>query len=282
MNYRHAFHAGNFADVHKHVVLLALLAHLHRKPKPILYLDTHAGRGRYDLRSAEAARGREWQTGIGRLAGAAPLSPDIRRYLQAISSSDDISSGKQPASYPGSPLIALTALREHDRAVLVERQIAEARALEHLVEGRRRVSVLCDDGYAALKAHLPPKENRGLVLIDPPYEASDEFLQAERALQSAIARFRTGVFALWYPLKAGLDAERLRRNLAQSGFRKLLLLELCIRPPDSPLGLNGSGLVVANPPWQFDTDMVATTDELHRHLSPDGMGSNRVEWLVPE
>jgi 23S rRNA (adenine2030-N6)-methyltransferase len=278
MNYRHGFHAGNFADVHKHIVLLALLDYLQRKPKPILYLDTHAGRGRYDLRSADAVRSNEWQTGIGRLAVATPASVNIRRYLQAVGSTRE----RATTSYPGSPLIALEALRDHDRAVLVERQQAEARALESAVAGRRRVAVVCDDGYDAITAYLPPKENRGLVLIDPPYEASDEFAQAGKALQLGLRRWPTGVFALWYPIKAAPDSERMHRSLARSGLRKLLLLEVCVQPTDSPLALNGSGLIVANPPWQFDRAMNATMSELHTLLAPDGGGGSRVAWLVPE
>jgi len=282
MNYRHAFHAGNFADVHKHTALLALLSHLHRKPKPILYLDTHAGRGRYELHSADAQRGNEWRSGIGRLIDATVASEDVRRYMDTLSAALAWSSGNAPATYLGSPLIALAVLRDIDRAVFVERQPTEARVLEQQIAGRPRVSVVCDDGYAAMKAWLPPKENRGLVLIDPPYEAADEFAEADRALRAGLARWPTGIFALWYPIKAGLESERLRRSLTESGLRKLLTLELCVRPRDSPLALNGSGLVVANPPWQFDAQMKVAMSELHRLLSVDGTGDHRVEWLVPE
>jgi 23S rRNA (adenine2030-N6)-methyltransferase len=280
MNYRHAFHAGNFADVHKHVVLLALLAHLHRKPKAIVYLDTHAGRGHYDLRSVESTRADEWRGGIGRLTDARPRSPYLQRYLQAVRgfahSPTDVS------TYPGSPLLALATLREQDRAVFVERQVTEARLLEHAVGGRRRVSVSCDDGYAALKAYLPPPENRGFVLMDPPYEAPDEFSLAGQALKTGLSRWPNGIFALWYPIKAGPDAGRLHGMLAQSGLRKLLMLEMSVRPHDSPLALNGSGIIVANPPWQFDTEMREATHELHTLLSSDGAGRSRVEWLVAE
>jgi 23S rRNA (adenine2030-N6)-methyltransferase len=282
MNYRHAFHAGNFADVHKHTALLALFAHLHRKTTPMFYLDTHAGRGRYDLRSADAARSNEWQTGIGRLTGVAAVSDAVRRYLNSLAPAIGRTRDNAPVSYPGSPLIALAVLRNVDRAVFVERQPAEARALELEIAGRARVSVVCDDGYAALKAWLPPKEKRGLILIDPPYEAAEEFAHAEQAVKAGLARWPTGVFALWYPIKAGSESERLRRSLTASGLRKLLALELCVRPRDSPLALNGSGLIVANPPWQFDEQMKEAMSELHRLLSLEGAGDHRVEWLVPE
>ena len=178
MNYRHAFHAGNFADVHKHVVLLAILARLTRKPAPLFFLDTHAGPGLYDLHSAEAARGDEWRDGIGRLHEATPTTPDLVAYLQAISAAAEKTT-RQFRHYAGSPLLALHALRNTDRVVLVEQLPMEARALERALPRRRGVSVITGDGYAALKAYLPPKENRGLVLIDPPYEAEDEFAAVE-------------------------------------------------------------------------------------------------------
>ena len=275
MNYRHAFHAGNFADVHKHVVLLALLERLKRKPKPLLYLDTHAGRGSYDLRAEDATRGGESREGIARLAGRPVRSADLLRYLQATHAA-----GAAPTHYPGSPLIALGALREGDRAVLVEQQPAEAQALQQATSRMRDVSIVCGDGYAALKTYLPPRENRGLVLIDPPYEADTEFADAERALRFGLSRWPNGVFALWYPIKAGAQSQRLNAALQASGLRKLLRLELTVRPADSPIGLNGSGLVIANPPWKFDGEIREALKELHAAL--EGQGASRVEWLVGE
>ena len=275
MNYRHAFHAGNFADVHKHVVLLALLERLKQKPKPLLYLDTHAGRGSYDLRAEDATRGGESREGIARLAGRPVRSADLLRYLQATHAA-----GAAPTHYPGSPLIALGALRDGDRAVLVEQQPAEAQALQQATSRMRDVSIVCGDGYAALKTYLPPRENRGLVLIDPPYEADTEFADAERALRLGLSRWPNGVFALWYPIKAGAQSQRLNAALQASGLRKLLRLELTVRPADSPIGLNGSGLVIANPPWKFDGEMREALAELHAVL--EGKGAARVEWLVAE
>jgi 23S rRNA (adenine2030-N6)-methyltransferase len=275
VNYRHAFHAGNFADVHKHVVLLALLERLKQKPKPLLYLDTHAGRGSYDLRAEDATRGGEWREGIARLAGRSARSADLLRYLQATHAAS-----ATPARYPGSPLLALAALREGDRAVLIEQQPGEAQALKQATSGKRDVAVVCGDGYAALKTYLPPRENRGLVLIDPPYEADTEFADAERALRLGLARWPNGVFALWYPIKAGAQSQRLNAALQSSGLRKLLRLELTVRPADSPIGLNGSGLVIANPPWKFDGEMRDALEELHTAL--DGNGASSVGWLVGE
>jgi 23S rRNA (adenine2030-N6)-methyltransferase len=280
VNYRHAFHAGNFADVHKHVVLLALIERLKRKPKPLFYLDTHAGRGWYDLRSHDALRGNEWRSGIARVARLSAASEDLRQYLAAV----DSGSGPTEdacAKYSGSPLLAIRALRDSDRVVLVEQQIGEAQALEQSARGRG-VSVVCGDGYAALKTYLPPRENRGLVLIDPPYESDNEFSNVEQALRFGLNRWPNGVFALWYPLKAGAQVQRLHNSLRASKLRKLLLIELAVRPPDSPLGLNGSGLIVANPPWQFDIEIAPALQELKTALATDTEGESRIEWLVGE
>ncbi len=281
MNYRHAFHAGNFADVHKHVVLLAIIARLKHKPTPLFFLDTHAGRGLYDLHASEATRGNEWREGIGRLHGVTPLAADLIAYLEAASAETGKTS-RQFRQYAGSPLLALRALRDIDRVVLVEQLPQEARALEKALPRRRGVSVINGDGYAALRTYLPPKENRGLVLIDPAYEAEDEFAAVERALKFGLERWPNGIFAVWYPIKVGDESRRFHASLQQSGLRKLLLLDFNLRPADSPLGLNGSGMLIANPPWQLDIAMRETLDELLQLLSPDKTGSVRIEWLVGE
>ena len=281
MNYRHAFHAGNFADVHKHVVLLAVLQRLMRKPTPLFFLDTHAGPGLYDLHSEEAHRSNEWREGIGRLHGVTPKSADLKYFLESASAAAEKTT-RQFRSYAGSPVLALRALRDIDRAVFVEQLPMEARALEKSLPRRRGVSVINGDGYASLKAYLPPKENRGLILIDPPYEADDEFEKVEAALTFGLTRWPNGVFAVWYPIKAGGEARRFHSKLQASNLRKLLLLELNVRPADSPLGLNGSGLLIANPPWQLDDAMREALDELLALLSPDKTGNVRIEWLVGE
>jgi 23S rRNA (adenine2030-N6)-methyltransferase len=278
VNYRHAFHAGNFADVHKHVVLLALIERLTRKPKPLFFLDTHAGRGWYELRSAEAMRAGEWHNGVALLRDHNPQSEDLRRYLVAVRNT----TGTDEMRYPGSPILATQHLREGDRAVFVEKQLEEAYALQQSLRSRRGVSIVHGDGYAALKTYLPARENRGLVLLDPPYESEREFADVVRGLTFCAQHWPTGMAAMWYPIKAGADVRRLHATLKAGGMRKLLALELNVRPPDSPLGLNGSGMIIANPPWQFDTEMSALMTELQRVLAQDGAGSARVDWLVPE
>jgi 23S rRNA (adenine2030-N6)-methyltransferase len=274
LNYRHAYHAGNFADVHKHVTLLALLEHLHKKPTPLFVLDTHAGRGEYDLNSPEARRGNESHLGVGRVRSASLSDPLLQRYLALVDS--------KPYFYPGSPVIVASTLRESDRAVFVERHPEEANALQRTLGRRKRVSVLEEDGYGALRAQLPPKENRGVVLIDPPYEKETEFGDATKALLAAIKRWPNGVYCLWYPLKLGSLELRMYRAFADSGTKKILKSTLYVRPSDSPLGLNGSGLLIVNPPWQLDEHLRQLLTQLHRVLSPDGLGDSRVEWLVGE
>ncbi|MFL6577088.1 MAG: 23S rRNA (adenine(2030)-N(6))-methyltransferase RlmJ [Povalibacter sp.] len=281
MNYRHAFHAGNFADVHKHVVLLAILSRLMRKPTPLFFLDTHAGPGLYDLQSDEASRSDEWRDGIGRLHGVTPATEDLKSYLAAASAAAEKTT-RQFRTYAGSPVLALNSLRAIDRVVLVEQLPMEARALEKALPRRRGVSVINGDGYASLKAYLPPKENRGLVLIDPPYEAEDEFEKVETALKFGLTRWPNGVFAAWYPIKTEGEAHRFHNKLQQSGLRKLMIVEFNIRPADSPLGLNGSGMLIANPPWQLDEALREALNELLRILAPEKTGNVRIEWLVGE
>jgi 23S rRNA (adenine2030-N6)-methyltransferase len=179
-------------------------------------------------------------------------------------------------------LLALHALRAIDRVVLVEQLPMEARALEKSLPRRRGVTVLDSDGYASLKAYLPPKENRGLVLIDPPYEAEDEFAKVESALTFGLTRWPNGAFAAWYPIKADSATRRFHSALQRSGLRKLLIVEFNLRPADSPLGLNGSGLLIANPPWQLEIGLRESLHELLGILSPDNTGSVRIEWLVGE
>ncbi|MGE0114671.1 MAG: 23S rRNA (adenine(2030)-N(6))-methyltransferase RlmJ [Steroidobacteraceae bacterium] len=283
MNYRHSFHAGNFADVHKHVTLLTVLDYLLQKPKPLCYLDTHAGRGEYDLRSDDAERGHEWQNGIGRIFQMQFNAPPLKRYLEVIHKAQQGAGSLH--CYPGSPLIATHVLRDVDRRVFIEKQAEECLALRKLLRQPQHhisnTTVDDSDGYRALNTYLPPREKRGLVLIDPPFEEADEFKQLEQALLFAAERWPTGVYCLWYPLKAGGLVNPFYAALKRSGLRKLLLAELSVRPADTPLGLNGSGMLIMNPPWQLDVALRTAYAELLPALAP-ATGSQRVEWLTRE
>ncbi|MEX1994081.1 MAG: 23S rRNA (adenine(2030)-N(6))-methyltransferase RlmJ [Steroidobacteraceae bacterium] len=282
MKYRHACHAGNFADVMKHVALVATLARLTAKERPLFLLDTHAGRGLYDLASKDGAA--EAARGILKLADAAPaaLPAVVARYLEIIQSFNAADGGRL-RWYPGSPLIAAALLRAQDRMAFCEVQPAEAVHLRHELRGDARVGVHERDGFEALGALVPPAEKRGLVLIDPPYEEQQsEFRRVADALIATTARWPQGVLMAWYPIKQGVVAERLLRRLQEAGVARLLVAELCIHPDDSRAGLNGSGLVIVNPPWQLDADLREALPLLRTVLSPEGAGRTRVALLGEE
>ncbi|HXQ63852.1 MAG TPA: 23S rRNA (adenine(2030)-N(6))-methyltransferase RlmJ [Steroidobacteraceae bacterium] len=282
MNYRHAYHAGNFADVLKHVALLALLDHFGRKPSPYFYLDTHAGRGRYLITATETQRAGEYRGGVLRLLEASQPQPPpvVARYLDLVRELG--CEAEQLVAYPGSPLIALSCMRGDDRAGLCELEPGETAALRSELAGDPRAQVHERDGYEALTALLPPREKRGLVLIDPPYEAPDEFERLKTALCAAVARWPAGVFAVWYPIKHGDAAGRFLERMAATGIRRQLVAELCVQRDDSPGGLNGAGLLIINPPWQLDELLAPVLPWLKERLAPTGRGRSRVSWQVPE
>jgi 23S rRNA (adenine2030-N6)-methyltransferase len=282
MNYRHGYHAGNFADVHKHVVLTAALDALARKDTPFFFLDTHAGRGRYDLDSAESRRSGEAQKGIGRLAVASGLPAAAARLVELVRGFDAANAGTIHV-YPGSPCLAALVMRAQDRGALCELLGGEADALRQEFHRDRRFGVHCRDGYEALAALLPPKQKRGLVLVDPPYEEQEaELVKVADALVAAQRRWPQGVFAAWYPIKLASTNRRFHEHVKSAGAARALVAELCVHADDSKLGLNGSGMLLLNPPWQLDALLGATLPALHRALSPAGEGRTRVDWLVRE
>ncbi|HEY5804195.1 MAG TPA: 23S rRNA (adenine(2030)-N(6))-methyltransferase RlmJ [Lysobacter sp.] len=281
MNYRHAFHAGNHADVLKHVVLLALCDALTAKPAPLFALDTHAGRGLYALDSNSAQRTGEAEGGIGRLLAEPPRDPLIERYLRAIRA---CRSEHGRAAYPGSPWLLAHALRPDDRVAVCELHPEEAGQLQANLAGDPRVAVHERDGYAAMKALLPPKigatrYNRGLVLIDPPYEAQlEEFDAIIAALRDAVTRWPHAAYAVWYPIKLRRSLQPFFRRAAAVPAKSALLAELQVYPDNSPLRMNGSGMLVLNAPWQLDTRLAPAVEALRVALGEPG-NSARVEWL---
>ena len=254
MNYRHAFHAGNFADVVKHAVLALLIERLKAKDTAFRVIDTHAGIGLYDLAADEATRTGEWREGIGRIWGRAldpALADLLRPYLDAVAAANGAPPPAPLTRYPGSPWIARHLFRRKDRLTAVELHPDDAEALAQQFAGDIQVRTIALDGWLALGAFVPPKERRGLVLVDPPFEERDEF---ERMLASFFAAHRkwpTGIYALWYPVKDLAGVDRLRIGLSKSGIRRLIRAELTVRDRDTPATFNGTGLVVCNPPWQF-------------------------------
>jgi 23S rRNA (adenine2030-N6)-methyltransferase len=276
MNYRHAFHAGNFADVFKHTLLIGLLEALRAKPAAFCYVDTHAGRGLYDLRGEQAVRTREAADGVQRLLAAGELPAALRDYLDRIRA---INPEGEIAHYPGSPLLARALLREQDRAILCELQEDEAVAMRTALHGDARCAIHHRDGYAALKALLPPPQKRGLVLIDPPFEAqAGEYAAIEKALEAAFRRWPNAIYAVWYPIKRREAIAPFHRWL-RGVHAEVLVAELLIRPDHSPLRLNGCGAAIVNPPWQFDRAVEAWLPTAQRLLAADPGAGSRVEWL---
>lgn len=280
MNYRHAFHAGNHADVLKHVVLLALCDALVAKPSPCFALDTHAGRGLYRLDVGEARRTGESDGGIARLGET--REPLLRAYLDAV---DACRARHGAATYPGSPWLLAHALRAQDRIACCDLQPQEAAALKAMVAGDARVAVFERDGYAAIPALLPPRIGdvryaRGLVLVDPPYEAQlDEFDAALAALRQGIARWPQGMFALWYPIKRRRALQPFYRSAATIEAKSVLACELLVRADDSPLRMNGSGMLLLNAPWKLDALLQPALRSLARKLGEDAQAASRLDWL---
>lgn len=278
MKYRHAFHAGNFADLHKHVVLIALLESLQRKEKGFLYVDTHAGDGLYELpRDAgaehESARGLERLLRGWRAGGGAPAL--LARYVELVNEARR-RTGLRHAC-PGSPWIAASLLRPQDRAVCCESQTEAFVALRRALRDAARVSCENVDGYARLPALLPPLERRGIVLIDPPYEdGREDRRRIGETLQTALRRFATGTYAIWYPIKLASETDRWIDALTAKLATPALRTELWLQPRDSRAGLNGSGLLVLNPPWLLDERLRQTLPALHALLAETAAGG----WSV--
>ncbi|HEV2703030.1 MAG TPA: 23S rRNA (adenine(2030)-N(6))-methyltransferase RlmJ [Steroidobacteraceae bacterium] len=273
MKYRHSFHAGNFADVHKHIALLAVIASLQRKDKGFLYLESHAGRGAYDL--AESVGSRASRTGLSRILSEPGECDEIRAYGDAVRHWRELV--KDRNAYPGSPVLAAGALRAQDRAILIELQPPEAHRLERAVAHQGNVRVELGDGYELLRAHLPPVERRGLVLIDPPYEeTSRDFELARTAIDDVLQRFATAVIMLWYPIKDARDTQLWRKRLRASLQQPDLVSELWVHPCDSRIALNGSGLIIIHPPYQLAQRMRLWLPQLVGMLDAAATGG----WLV--
>lgn len=279
MNYRHAFHAGNFADVLKHAVFSLVLDYLGRKETPYRVIDTHAGVGLYDLTADEAQRTGEWEGGIGLLSGA-QLQPDIaallRPYLGVV---EEVRQDHGAEIYPGSPEIARRLTRAQDRLVLIEKHPVDAGLLADNIRRDARVKVVELDGWTALNAYVPPKERRGVVLVDPPFEEPGELARMARALASAWAKWRTGIYILWYPIKDRRDTDRFAADLAAGPAQRILRLELMLNDGSDVSRLNGTGLVVVNPPWTLADDAARLLPYLAGLLG--GWGAHwRCDWLA--
>jgi 23S rRNA (adenine2030-N6)-methyltransferase len=278
MNYRHIYHAGNFADVAKHVALMYCLGALQRKDSALFVLDSHAGRGFYDLQAAEAHKSGEAERGVQRLIETSLGEAALADYFAAIRARR----GKRLARYPGSPALIAGGLRPQDRALFVELMPAEARAAEREVESLGRTRTEIGDGYAALKAFLPPEERRGLVLIDPPYESLDELKSMLQAFKDAYRRWPSGVFLMWYPIRSAVQRSTVHARFEALQIPKMLFADLAIHPDDAGVGLAGSGLMIVNPPYGADDYLSDAYGAIHKGIAAPGSGYVEIARLTPE
>jgi 23S rRNA (adenine2030-N6)-methyltransferase len=282
VNYRHAFHAGSFADVFKHAVLCRILLYLRAKDAAFRVIDTHAGAGVYDLTSPEASRGGEWHGGIEKLMATPlpkPAAELLKPYLEVI---DAFNGQGQLKLYPGSPAFARAWLRPQDHLIACELEPSAAAALAHNLRRDARIKTLEIDGWTALAAYVPPRERRGLVLVDPPFEEDRDFRRLAAGLAGAHRKWTTGIYALWYPIKGRVEPDALAKRLRRLDIGKILRAELIVSPLSDPTKLNGSGLILVNPPWTLPGELSTLLPALAERLGRDGKGSFKLDWLAGE
>lgn len=280
LSYRHSFHAGNHADVLKHIVLMLIIESLQQKEKGFYYLDTHAGAGLYRLFSQEAEKTAEYAEGIGRLWQRDDLPTEVDRYVKLIRKLNY--GGKELRYYAGSPLLAANLLRPQDRALMMELHPSDFPLLRNNFKAFENVTVKIGDGFQQVKATLPPKERRGLVLIDPPYELKEDYDLVVKAIEEGYKRFATSVYAIWYPVVLRQQTKRMIKGLEATGIRKILQIELAVRPDSDQRGMTASGMIVINPPWTLEKQMKSILPYLSTVLAPQGTDSWSVNWITPE
>lgn len=269
LSYRHSFHAGNHADVLKHIVQTLIIESLKEKEKPFLYLDTHAGAGRYQLTNAHATRTGEYLEGIARLWQQEEVPELILPYLEAVGS---LNTSDELRYYPGSPLLAAKLLREQDLLMLTELHPTDFPLLRTEFSRDKRVRVCREDGFGQLKSKLPPASRRGFALIDPPYELKQDYSAVVKGIVEGYKRFATGTYAIWYPVVHRQQIKRMLKELEATGIRKILQIELAVKPDSDQLGMTASGMIVINPPWKLASQMASILPWLHKTLVPEGTG----------
>jgi len=278
LSYQHGYHAGNFADVHKHVILLELVEYLLRKDKPICYIDTHAGRGIYDLESSQAQKTDEYNSGIGRLWQRGGLSMLLNSYLNLV---DEMNPGDNLTFYPGSPALLGNCLRDQDRMILLELHPTEFNALQANLRDPR-IAIHQRDAWEGLQALTPPAIKRGLVLIDPSYEVKKDYTTLPKQVIAAARKWSTATWAIWYPLLPAGQHNEMLHQFERSGLRKILRLELMIKNPGTA-GMYGSGMLIINPTWNLCDEAEFIQNELLTLLQDaPGTGAHLTQWLVPE
>jgi 23S rRNA (adenine2030-N6)-methyltransferase len=281
MNYRHAFHAGNFADVFKHLILSRILVYLQQKEAAFRFIDTHAGHGLYDLSAEAAERTNEWRGGIGRFLAAdvpADLADLVAPYRNLV---EPLLAGRPPL-YPGSPIFAARLSRAHDRMIFCDASADAVNDLAAHSARDKRVKVIEIDGYVALNAFVPPVERRGLVLIDPPFEATDEFVRLAQTIESAWRKWPTGTYMIWFPIKQRTSIEAFMQHLARADMRRALMLELRIDQPQSQGALAANGLLIINPPYVLEAEARRLLPFLAATLGISEQRGFAVAWIAGE
>lgn len=281
MNYRHAFHAGNFADVFKHVIIARILTHLREKVAPFRVIDTHAGEGLYDLAGDEASRTGEWRSGIGRLAEAklpADAAELMAPYLAALRANNH---ADQLRYYPGSPVLAHHLMRPQDRLVACELEPRAAAAISRHLRGSPAAKVMRIDGWIALKACVPAKERRGLVIVDPPFEQPDDLIRLADGVTAAYRKWPTGIYLMWYPVKERDGPDRFVKRLQRAAMEKCLRVEFAVASPGPAGGLNACGVIVVNPPWRLAAEIRIFAPALVEALGRDTGRGYALDDLAP-
>jgi 23S rRNA (adenine2030-N6)-methyltransferase len=278
LSYRHGFHAGNFADVLKHSLITLVINALKQKEKPFVYIDTHAGAGKYSFKSEFAQKTGEYQQGIARIWGQTQVPAEIKDYLAAVRAEN---TGRQLVRYPGSPQLVRRLIRDQDRLQLSELHGSDFESLQQLFAGDKHVNVAQEDGLERLSKKLPPIQKRGFILIDPSYEVKSDYSKVVEALQTAHRHFATGIYGLWYPVIERQMTERMLQQLLQTGIPKQLRIEHCVVADGSQRGMTGSGMILINPPWTLSKQVEVLLPWINQVLT-EGQGHWTQEWLVPE
>jgi 23S rRNA (adenine2030-N6)-methyltransferase len=279
LSYRHIFHAGNFADVLKHIILIQSIDYLKKKDKPLCYIDTHAGPGKYRLDNDHALKNREFDTGISKLWQRSDLPDAVAQYVDLVK---QLNEGSDLTSYPGSPLLAKRLLRDQDRLFLYELHSTEVAALTDRFKRAKAVKVFHTDGLKDSLAQLPPSQHRGLVMIDPSYEMKEDYRQVVKTLIDMNKRFATGTYLLWYPVVDRSRNDQLERAIIASGIKNIQLFELAVQADNSGHGMTASGMIVINPPWILATQMHQILPYLAEVLGDNKNGFYRIKTLSEE
>lgn len=279
LSYRHIYHAGNHADILKHITISEICRHLTKKDTPFFYLDTHAGIGQYLLDSEQAQKNKEFQTGIARLLGENHLPDAVEHFLDIVR---EMNPNDTLTMYPGSPKVVDYYTRPKDKMHLCELHPNDYPILAALFPNKRRANVVKDNGFDAVRAMLPPPQKRGFVLMDPPYEVKKDYQHVVTALQDGYKRFATGTFAIWYPVLSRKQANNLLKDVENTKIRNILLLEMCIRDTEQERGMAGSGMIIVNPPWTLEKEAKDFLPVLTKLLAEDGQSNYQVRWITPE